>query len=223
MDHFPQFPETLRWIDISRPLGPATPVWPGDQPVELEADRWTNEAGRAVETRRMRLSLHAGTHMDAPRHMLPAGAAIESFPLSGCLQPARVVDAGRAGSITLAEVAGLAGPESVLFRTRPAPPPGSFRSDFPGLAPDAARHLAACGVRLVGTDAPSVDSFDSTELPAHHILFGAGVYLLENLRLDHVSPGNYLLLLAPLPLADAEASPVRPLLAPLGDWLDRRG
>lgn len=217
MDQFPHFPENLRWIDISRPLGPATPVWPGDQPVELAANRWTNEAGRSIEVSQLRSSLHAGTHLDAPRHMLPAGAAIDAFPLSGCLRPARVVAAGRSGSITLAEVAGLAGPEPVLFRTRPAPPPGSFPTDFPGLAPDAARHLAAIGIRLVGTDAPSVDPFDSAELPAHHILFEAGVYILENLRLDHVSPGSYLLLLAPLPLAEAEASPVRALLAEIGE------
>lgn len=216
-------PKDLHWIDIGRPLGPATPVWPGDQPVELEASRWINESGRSIEVRAMRLSLHAGTHLDAPRHMLPDGAAIGEFPLAGCLQPARVVDAGSSGTITRADVAGLAGSEAVLFRTRSAPPPDDFRADFPGIAPDAARHLAGCGLRLVGTDAPSADPFDSTELPAHHILFEAGIFILENLRLDHVSPGSYLLLLAPLPLAEAEASPLRPLLAPLGDWLQRRG
>lgn len=212
-----RLPTNLRWIDVSLPLGPATPVWPGDQPVEVEASRWTNEAGRTIETRAMRLSLHAGTHLDAPRHMLPEGAPVGGFPLSGCLRRVRVVDAGRSGTITPEEVSGLAGPEAVLFRTSSAPPSGRFRADFPGIAPAAARHLVECGIRLVGTDAASVDPFDSTDLPAHHILLGAGAYLLENLRLDHVSPGDYLLLLAPLPLADAEASPVRPLLAKLGE------
>lgn len=217
MDPLSLFPENLRWIDISQPLGPATPVWPGDPPVEAEASRWINAAGRTIETGALRLSLHAGTHLDAPRHMLPEGEAVSGFPLSGCLQRARVVDAGRTGTITRSDVAGLAGPEAVLFRTSPVPPAHSFRMDFPGIAPDAARHLTRCGIRLVGTDAPSVDPFDSEELPAHHILFGAGVYILENLRLDRVSPGNYLLLLAPLPLAEAEASPLRPLLAPIGE------
>ena len=219
----PGFLASLRWIDISRPLGPATPVWPGDQPVEVEADRGTNEAGRVIEVRRLRLSLHAGTHMDAPRHMVPEGAPVGGYPLSGCLQPARVVDAGASGMITRDDVAGLAGPEAVLFRTRNVPPSDRFHTDFPGISPEAARHLAGCGVRLVGTDSPSVDPFESTELPAHHILFGAGVYILENLRLDHVSPGRYLLLLAPLPLAEAEASPVRPLLAPFGESADLTG
>jgi arylformamidase len=217
MNPQPIFPSGLHWIDISRPLGPATPVWPGDQPVEVEAARWTNEAGRVIEVRRLRLSLHAGTHVDAPRHMLPEGAPVGEYPLSGCLQPARVVDAGGSGTITRGDVASLAGPAAVLFRTRPVPPPDGFRADFPGIAAEAARHLAGCGVRLVGTDAPSVDPFDSTDLPAHHILFGAGAYILENLRLDHVPPGNYLLLLAPLPLGEAEASPVRPLLAKIGE------
>lgn len=217
MASLPGFLANLRWIDISRPLGPDTPVWPGDQPVELKPARWTNDAGRVIEVRQLRLSLHAGTHMDAPRHMVPEGAPVGGYPLSGCLQPARVVDAGASGRITRDDIAGLAGPEAVLFRTRDIPPSDRFLTDFPGISPEAARHLADCGIRLVGTDSPSVDPFESTELPAHHILFGAGIYILENLRLDHVSPGYYLLLLAPLPLAESEASPVRPLLAKIGE------
>ena len=223
MNPQPIFPAGLHWIDISRPLGPASSRLAGGPAGDRGGRRWTSEAGRSVEVRALRLSLHAGTHMDAPRHMLPEGAAVGDFPLSGCLQPARVVDAGGSGTITRDDVAGLAGPAAVLFRTRPVPPPDGFSADFPGIAPDAARHLVGCGVRLVGIDAPSVDPFASTDLPAHHIFFGAGAHLLENLRLEHVSPGNYLLLLVPLPLGEAEASPVRPLLAWIGESVDRIG
>jgi arylformamidase len=203
----------LEWIDVARPLGPDTPVWPGDRPVAIETTRWSNEAGRTIEVRSIHLSLHAGTHLDAPRHMLADGDPVDAYPPSGCLQPARVIGGGRDGIISLGEVQPLAGHEAVLVRTRARPPGERFEPDFAAFDPAAARHLAGSGVRLVGTDAPSVDPFDSTELPAHHIFFEAGVFVLENLRLDHVRPGRYLLLLAPLPLAGAEASPVRPFLA----------
>jgi arylformamidase len=208
----PSFPP-LEWIDISRPLGPHTPVWPGDLPVSLDTERWTNDASRTIEVRAARLSLHAGTHMDAPRHMLPAGASIAGFPLDGCLQPCRVV-AAAGGAITTADLRDAGGAEAVLVRTRSLPPTAEFRPDFTAFEPAAARTLVSRGVRLVGIDAPSADPFDSVVLPAHHIFFEAGVFILENLRLDHVAPGRYLLLMVPLPWTDAEASPVRPLLAP---------
>ena len=71
-------------------------------------------------------------------------------------------------------------------------------------------------MRLVGTDAPSVDPYDSADLPAHRALAEAGVAILENLLLDHVPPGPYRLLALPLRLEDADASPVRALLLPPG-------
>jgi len=72
--------------------------------------------------------------------------------------------------------------------------------------------LARRGARLVGTDAPSVDAFDSADLPAHKALLGAGIAILENLLLDHAAPGAYELIALPLRLRDADASPVRAIL-----------
>ena len=43
--------------------------------------------------------------------------------------------------------------------------------------------LAALGYRLVGLDSPSVDAFDSTELPCHHALRRVKMVNLELLRL----------------------------------------
>ncbi|NIP80147.1 MAG: kynurenine formamidase, partial [Gemmatimonadetes bacterium] len=56
------------------------------------------------------------------------------------------------------------------------------------------------GAVLVGTDAPSVDPVDSTELEAHRVLAEGGIVNLENLVLDGVAPGRYTLVALPLRL-----------------------
>jgi len=47
--------------DISPPVSPATPVWPGDTPVSVERV-WRMEAGSPVNVARLTLSPHTGAH-----------------------------------------------------------------------------------------------------------------------------------------------------------------
>jgi arylformamidase len=199
-------------LDITRPVRAGMPVWPGDAPCRL---RWTarRDAGDAANVAELCLSVHTGTHVDAPHHVLDEGARIGALAPETFVGPALVVEAGGLPAIGVDLVAGLrleAG-DRVLFRT------GCWRGDefpaaFPALHPEAAGLLRSRGVRLVGTDAPSVDPFDSAELPAHRVLLGAGIPILENLLLDGAEPGRYELVALPLRLEEADASPVRALL-----------
>jgi arylformamidase len=61
-------------------------------------------------------------------------------------------------------------------------------------------------------DVPSVDPLDSKELPAHHSLHENGIHILEAVDLQHVEPGLYELMALPLPLVEADGSPVRAVL-----------
>jgi arylformamidase len=92
-------------------------------------------------------------------------------------------------------------------------------TDFPWRLPVARaggdRVAGERGVRLLGTDAPSVDALDSKDLPAHRACAAHDVTIVEGLRLARVAPGRYELLCLPLSLPDADASPVRALLRPL--------
>jgi hypothetical protein len=55
-------------IDISLPITPALPVWPGDPRPALEPV--TTLESHGVQVSRLILSTHAGTHVDAPRHVI---------------------------------------------------------------------------------------------------------------------------------------------------------
>ncbi len=200
----------VRWIDISRPLGPATRVWPGDHTVEVQTKR--SAAGDITwRVSRLALSVHAGTHLDAPAHMLPGAPGIGDFPPALGCGPVRVVDTAGA-AVDEAAARQARGAERVLFRTGTSPAGREFEGPFAFITAAAARIMADGGVRLVGIDTPSVDAFGDEAAPAHRILFTAGIYLLENLDLAAAPAGEYRLWVTPLPLGDLDASPVRPWL-----------
>ena len=71
------------------------------------------------------------------------------------------------------------------------------------------------GVRLVGTDAPSLDPETSKTMDAHHEILAGDMRILEGLVLDDVPPGEYELIALPLKIAAADASPVRAILREL--------
>jgi len=204
---------SVRILDISQPLGSGTAVWPGDRPVEVG---WTLKrvSGDSVNVAALAMSVHAGTHVDGPHHCDDAGRRPAELDLAAFVGSAVVVDARGRETLDIDAVAGidLRAAERVLFRTRDAVDPYEFPRRFAALTPALARRLGDEGVRLVGTDAPSVDPFDSKTLTAHRALGAGGVAILENLVLDDVAPGRYTLVALPLRLVEADSSPVRAVL-----------
>ena len=204
--------------DITRPLFAGFPVWPGDAPCRLRSTARIGEDGSAVNASELCLSVHTGTHADGAFHVLPDGPRIGEAPLEAFLGPARVVDAaGRArlDAAWAAEVLAAGAPERLLVRTGAWTDPATLPTSFPSLDEAAARMLVDAGVRLLGTDAPSPDAFDSVDLPVHRVLLGARVGILENLLLDGVPPGDYEIIALPLRLMEADGSPIRAVLREL--------
>lgn len=204
-------PEPMLY-DVTRPVRSGMPVWPGDAPCCVG---WTSRMadGDAANVAELRMSAHTGTHADGPFHVCADGVRIGAAPLDAFLGPALLVDArGRALDADWAREAIAGAPERLLVRTGAWADADAFPTRFAAPTPEAAHVLVEAGVRLLGTDAPSVDPFDSTDLPAHRILCAAGVVIVENLLLDDVPPGAWELIALPLRLDEADASPVRAVL-----------
>jgi arylformamidase len=64
----------------------------------------------------------------------------------------------------------------------------------------------------VGIDTPSVDLFESKDLPAHKEILRHNMAILEGLVLKDVPEGTYELIALPLRLAGFDGSPVRAIL-----------
>ena len=206
------------WINISSLLTSTTPVWPGDVPVTFEPTA-SMEQGASINLAALQMSLHAGTHADAPLHTEAGGAPSDVLALEAFIGEALLVDIPEGEPVSRAHLKGfdLAGCRRLLLRTRgEAPPPRAFERDFQPILPDTVDWMAEQSIVLVGTDAASVDPFDSTELEAHHALNRYGIVNLENLMLGHVEPGRYTLVALPLAVAGMDAAPVRAVLGPPG-------
>ena len=65
---------------------------------------------------------------------------------------------------------------------------------------------------MIGIDTPSVDLFDSKDLPAHLAFLRNDMAILEGIDLSEVPEGIYELIALPLKLAGFDASPVRAVL-----------
>jgi len=202
--------------DISPTISAAIPVWPGDTPFAA-GPTWEIKDGCPVHVSRMTMTTHLGAHTDAPSHFDPAGAAIDAVALDPYLGPCRVIHCIGVDIVRPKHVeAHLAGtPPRVLLRTYARAPQQAWDPDFPAIAPETVALLASHGVRLIGTDAASLDPQDSKTLDAHHAVHRHRMAILEGVVLDAIAPGDYELIALPLKLAGMDASPVRAILREL--------
>jgi arylformamidase len=204
----------LEIYDISRTIREGIPVWPGDP--EFKCSRTTlRRDGAQCNVSAFRMGTHTGTHIDAPFHLDDAGIDVVGIPFRNLIGPARVYSISTGECIRAADLEPLDwnGVKRVLFKTRKTAPPGdSFERSYICLDAGASEFLVKRGILLVGTDAPSVDPFESEDLPSHKILLHHGAVILEEALLSAVPPGEYELVCLPLKLAGLDGSPVRAIL-----------
>jgi arylformamidase len=202
--------------DISPLISESLSVWPGDTPLRREV-LLDLARGDSVTLSTLHATAHLGAHADAPCHYMTSGAGIDrrivDFYLGRC-QVMRV-RLPRGSLIGPADLPGQIVAERVLLATGTFPDPTQFNRDFVALEPSLVDDLHVRGVRLVGVDTPSVDPFDSKDLPAHQAFFRHDMAILEGLVLDDVCEGLYELIALPLRLEGFDASPVRAILRTL--------
>lgn len=202
--------------DITAPLSPALPVYPGDPEITITPIAQLHW-GDAANVSRLVLGSHTGTHLDAPRHFFEEGIAIDTLDLRLLIGPARVCAFPHATTHLTADdlrPLALSGVQRLLLQTPNAAlwEKAGFQTNYIALTESAAHLLVEMGVRLVGIDYLSVDAFERQDFPVHRTLLGAGIVILEGLDLRTVPPGDYELLALPLLLAHGDGAPARAIL-----------
>ena len=202
--------------DISPPISPDSPLFPGDT---AYSQQWTATITPAcpVNLSAITMSPHIGAHADAPLHYGDGAPTIGEVDLEPYLGTCRVIHAIGCGP--------LVRPEHIAHALQDLPPrvlvrtcqnaPTAWSAEFSAFAPETIAMLAERGVKLVGIDSQSVDPADSKTLDSHHTLLRLNLRVLENLVLDDVEAGDYELIALPLKLVTADASPVRAVLRAL--------
>ncbi len=207
---------TRRIFDISPPITEALAVWPGDTPPRRELLLDMNR-GDNITLSSLHGTAHLGAHADGPSHYGRGVRGIDARPLDDFLGPCQVIRVAAAprARVRLEDLQAPITYERVLLCTGTYPDPNHFREDFAALEPGLVDQLHELGVRLIGIDTPSVDLFDSKDLPAHRRFLVHDMAILEGLVLAGISPGRYELIALPLRLVDCDASPVRAVLRTL--------
>lgn len=204
-------------IDITPPIEPGvTKVWPGDiAPTRHVLCRIA--AGATVDLSTLRSTVHLGAHADGPCHYGDGARGIDEQPIDlywGRCEIVRVATP-RGRRVSIDDLPRTPTESRVLISTGTFDGFETFNEDFAGLEPTLVDHLHEHGVRLVGTDAPSVDLFDDKELLSHHRFLANDMAILEGLALGDVPEGRYELVALPLRLVGFDGSPVRAVLRSL--------
>ncbi len=204
-----------RIFDVTVPLSPALPTFPGDPRFPMEFTHRI-EDGQPYNVARITMGAHSGTHVDAPYHFLADGATVEELPLEILMGKARVAEISAREKIERSDLEALDLRDDlrVLIKTRMSGQlrVSHFQEDFVYLTPDAATYLVQAGIKLVGIDYLSVERFGSQDFASHHALLGAGVVIIEGLDLSQVEPGEYEMACLPLRIPGADGSPARVVL-----------
>ena len=203
-------------FDVSLPLGPTTPLYPGDPPFVLDMYR-TFAGGDSTCGSRLSMGSHNGTHIDAPLHFIENGAPVDTIPPEALVGPCLLVDVGEADLITreVLRPLGLAGHKRLLFRTKNSAWIASrFQEEFVAFSADGARYVADLGPVLIGIDSPSLDPRGVQGHPAHNAILGSKTIrgAIEWLNLAGIEPGEYELFCGLLRVTAAEAAPCRVFL-----------
>ena len=208
----------MRIYDISLPLSPNLPVWPGDPPLDLHMLE-SMDQGAHANVSGLKTGVHIGTHVDAPHHFLNDGRTVEQLALETLVGPCYVAqipdDMSEITADVLEGIPLAEGTTRLLLGTRNSHLWGrgekEFQKDFAALTEDGAEWLVERKIKLIGIDYLSIAPFGDS-VPTHSVLLKAGVVILEGLDLSGVLRGFYDLYCLPLKLVGAEGAPARAIL-----------
>ena len=197
----------MKIYDISQEVFSCN-VYPGDPRPERQVMLQIQE-GSVCNLTAFRMCAHNGTHVDAPYHFLNDGKTIDQVDLKQFIGYAFV--AQHEGEITAADA------EAMLEKARYLNSEAAKRILVKGpavMSEEAAAVFAGAGILLFGNESQTVGP-ENAPMKVHRKMLGAGMVLLEGIRLTDVEEGVYLLNAAPLNLGGADGAPCRAVLMEL--------
>ena len=180
-------------------------IYPGDPKPEKKILS-SMENGDLYNLTAFFMCAHNGTHIDAPRHFLKDGKAVDAMGLEPFVGLAYVAE--HRGIVSGDDAARIM--ESAKVQNPEAAKRILIKGDAE-VSAEAAKVFADAGILLLGNESQTVGPEDAP-MQVHLILLSSNVVLLEGIRLAEVSQGVYLLNAAPLNLSGADGAPCRAIL-----------
>lgn len=204
-------------IDLTYPLSAQTVMFPGFPQPEIEPFYTIEKEGANVS--RINFVSHVGTHIDAPRHMLAGTRTVDELSLERLIGEAVVVDISGRENPALISLADLQRYDNIIhpgdillvitgvYKAYGTP---AYNDACPALATDAANWLVKKEIAAYATDATSIEVPGSSGNPAHKILLGSEIPIIENLcNLERLSQPRVRFTCLPLKVKGGDGGPCR--------------
>ena len=181
----------MEMVDLSRVIYDGMPKIPVLPDVHVN-QCFSLSKGHALNVTEISLPCHAGTHVDAPVHIVANGKSIEEIPLESFVGPGAVIPVQKKGGEEVTakdlEDSGVTvnrGDIVMLFTGWGAKFESPDYNLHPYLSVDAAEWLVNKGVKLFGIDCITVDlptplRPKDFKFPVHKTLLGNEVLIAEN-------------------------------------------
>jgi len=206
----------MKLIDLTHSLRNNSPIFPGDDPVQLNQVRSIEEDG--FTNFRLLTEMHVGTHIDGPLHKISDAKFIAPIALDHFTGNGILIDVRGETKIEFREAfRETIYPESiVLFYSgldQSFENPEYFLT-YPDISEELALFLVAKRVKIIGIDWASPDHHP---YPIHEILLKNNVLILENLTNlgKLLNELNFEVFAFPLKI-EADSSPVRAVARVIG-------
>jgi kynurenine formamidase len=181
-----------------------------------ERSRELYAPGVEFQIGKIEMVANTGTYLDSPFHRYAdgedlAGLALESLAELEAVTVSAPSRSERAIGPDAFEGVELAG-RAVLIRTGWDRHWGTerYQSDNPFITREAAELLVTAGAQLVGIDSLNIDDTGDRSRPAHSLLLGARIPIVEHLRgLDGLPDGGFRFSAVPPKVAGFGTWPVR--------------
>lgn len=199
--------------DLTLPISKDLVVFPGDP--SFRAEKLMDvDKGQGYTLQEFHLCNHAGTHIDFPGHIIKGGALSSRYSADRLMGNGIIIETPGVGNVTkdIIEKAEIQEGDIVFFKTensRRKLHETGYTEDFAAISPEAAELLVKQKASIIGIDYLSVDCINDHALTIHKILLSNDVLIVENLNLTQVPGGRYIIMIAPLNVADADGLPAR--------------
>lgn len=170
----------MKYIDLSHKIDDGIPVYPGD--IEVSLVKVKSILTDKYNAYTFSSSLHAGTHIDCPMHLLQNNSTIAEYPLACFVGKGYLIDARgeneidykadydhqiQKGDIVL-----------IITETDNAYGKDDYYNKHPVITERLADFLVSQEIKMLGVDMPSPDF---PPFPVHKLLLSNGIFIIENL------------------------------------------
>jgi arylformamidase len=201
-----------KFFDLTQDITEAV-VFPGDPVFKYEIVN-SIENGSLYNLCCLQMGNHTGTHVDFPLHVIKNGKSSSDYPLESLIGTGLIIEVSEENekiTVDFVNKQGILKNDFVFFKTANSKiaENENFSSKFVYLDTESAESLVEMGVKVVGIDCLSVDSYEAEDLPVHKKLLSNEVLIVEGLKLNETPLGRCKIYILPIKIANMDGLPVR--------------